>query len=39
MGRKRAEKSRRKIDLATAILLAIAAALNILDIILDRLLK
>ena len=39
MGKKRAKKSRRKLDLATAILLAIAAALNVLDIILDRLLK
>lgn len=39
MGKKRAKKSRRKLDLATAILLAIAAALNVLDIILDRLLE
>lgn len=39
MGRKRAKKSRRKMELATAILVLIAAALDIVDKILDWLLN
>lgn len=39
MGRKRAKKSRRKMELATAILVLIAAILDIVDKILDWLLN
>ncbi len=39
MGKRRAKKSRRKMDLATAILVLIAAALQIVDKLLDCLLK
>ncbi len=39
MGKRRAKKSRRKMELATAMLVFLAAAINFLVLILERLLK